>query len=854
MDCHGKKGLGKQKKVLSNVIDSGAKIKEFVNQVKRLKGNDKKEIYVKAPDKTFISFVKDKMGFDLTGYKRKIDNYAVKHIFKKHATQKEKLRGQIHITEDDFLFYDDIVTNYDKIAKSHKTKIGRDAIIYMKKYEDTIYVIEEVRNKHKELVPTTMYKTKATTPDASGYDWLPAPRLNVQNVSSLNKSSIPQNFLEKGVDHFGNAIKKVDELQSKKSGYRLLTVSDMTKQIGEITHDFRIGMSQIHEQAGQIKSFLDSNLSPSQSTLLHKALSGDMDAFTLPGNLRETYNRMRDIIDTNADALVKAGALNEKHKIKDYLKRYYEDHLNEGGVIKKMYFDERFRKRKNLTHDERIALGMIEDANFVIPKTLAEQRVQLLKANTLKNVADQFASDVELAGYVRMSDETAGGGIKKYGALAGKYVPEDVANAVKGAGLVKENMGALEQIWYPLIDHIKVNVTVKNPFTHLYNVGSNVMLSFLHGDMTALTKVLHMAATDRRKFDALVKRANKYGLNSYLGEMEKIEPFDLKKEPVVMSILKNAYFSKGSKLGDTARHLYDWEDKIFKIASFYKHLESGMDEKQAFKISQEAYVDYTSPLPGAVRILDKIGLMPFIHYSYKATPMVVKAIAKHPLRFTLMQGAMMGAGASAWLGDNEKENMYKPKWAASEMFPNAFGVKSWVQLGGGWCLNTGRLVPGMRFDGFDTLEFGGGFIGGGINMLGGKTPLGYNIDGKYDSTSMKISKRVLEMAKNYLPPITFGRYGQRVVGKATGLNNPKNYYDEDMSYSEMLIRGAGVRRFNEKKEVISKARAVKNTRKYERGAAGDDTMQRRKADTKYNKDIGKVKSVGRTVGLRLDKF
>lgn len=865
MNCQGKKGLEKQKEVLKEGVSIGNALKEFVQKAREVRENTKAEIEMPSPSGRFVSFVKSVLDLDIAGYKRKIDNYAIKHIFNSHGKETELKRGQIPVSEDDFIFYDDIVTNYDKIARGGKTKQGRDTIAYLKHYGDTIYVVEEVRTGKKTLTPVTMWKMKATTPDAPGFDWKPAPRLNAQSVSLPSDGIIPkkQTYSDKVDGAFSKAgefLGKIDEAVTTKAtggwAKRTFTISDITKKMGEITHDFRVGTSQIHEQAAQVKEFLDMHLSPDESAMMHKALTGDMEATKLPEHLRNTYKQMRDLIDTNADALVKAGALAEKNKIQDYLKRYYEEHLNEGGLIKKFYFDKRFKARKELTYDERIALGMIEDANFVIPKTLAEQRIQLLKANTLKNVADAFASDVEKEGFVRMSDESMGGGIKKYGALSGKWVPKEVADAVKGAGLVKENMGALETLWYPIVDHIKVNLTVKNPFTHLYNVGSNMMLSFLHGDMGALTKVLSMAVNDKRRFDALVKRANKYGLNSSLDMMEKMEAFNDKKEPIVMTILKNAYFSKGSKSGDFARHAYEWEDKIFKIAAFYRHLSEGVDEKSAFKLSQEAYVDYTTPISGALRVLDKVGIMPFIHYSYKATPMVLKAIAKNPMRFAMMQAALLGSGASAWLGDNERANMYKPSWAASSWAANAFGVKSWVQLGGGWQLNAGRLVPGMRFDGFDTLEFSGGFVGGAFRIANGETPLGYNIDGKYDSNSAKIAKRVLAMAENYLPPMTFGRYGQRAVGKATGLKEPKNYYDEPMTYTEMLFRGAGVRLFNEKKEVLSKARAAKNAKKhaYEEAEAKNDSSIKRKADEKYNLEIGKLRGAAMEVQLDLSKF
>lgn len=880
MDCQGKKGAKKQKEVFREITDT-IKAKQSITPNEYEKAAQALKEYIGRPLTQTESDVLSVAGglknatqlrrADLDAVGNYIDHVwlhkgdnkmGVTHIVRDHLGNDLTLREMLHLGAV-------IKQGKASISKSAKGKVNH-------RYEmvidgDLYYAIVGKRGENKQTV-VTFYKKRKGAQESNALGEANAKASAKEDTVSSHPSD--ESIAQKGTKTDAGELSKVDKAFNKAIGIigkvdeaiatrvsggrvnRLLTVSDITKKVGEITQDFRVGVSQIHEQAAQVKEFLDTHLSPDESVMMHQALTGDMEATKLPEHLRSTYTKMRDLIDANADALVQSGAMAEKNKIKDYLKRYYEDHLKEGGAIKKFYFDQRFKARKELTHDERIALGMIEDANFVIPKTLAEQRVQILKAQTLKNVADTFASDVEKEGFVRMSDESMGGGIKKYGALAGKYVPKDVADAVKGAGLVKENMGLFENYWYPIVDHIKVNLTVKNPFTHLYNVGSNVMLSFLHGDIGALTRVLTMAVQDRKRFDMLVARANKYGLNSSLDMMEKMEPFDSKKEPIIMSILKNAYFSKGSKTGDFARHAYDWEDKIFKLASFYRHLSEGVDEKTAFKISQEAYVDYTTPIPAAVRVVDKMGIMPFVHYSYKATPMVLKAIAKNPLKFTLMQAALVGTGASAWLGDNEKENMYKPSWAQSWKASNFFGVKSWVPLGGGWQLNAGRLVPGMRFDGFDTLEFSGGFLGGAYHIINGETPLGYKIDGKYDSTGGKIAKRVLEMAKNYLPPLTFGRYGQQIGGKATGLNEPKNYYDEKMGYDEMLLRGAGVRHFNEAKEVKAKANTLKNTLKHakEKAKEKNDPSIEREAQQEYIMQLSRLRGGAMGVNLDLSKY
>jgi hypothetical protein len=421
----------------------------------------------------------------------------------------------------------------------------------------------------------------------------------------------------------------------------------------------------------------------------------------------------------------------------------------------KNYFDN-FKARKNLTEDERIALGMVQDAGFAIANTLKEQRVQLIKANMLKTLADRFGKDVEFADSVFIPDSTLGGGVKRYGALAGKWVDKEIADALFGSAVLKkelEELGdfnvKLGSLWIKAVDHIKINVTVKNPMTHVYNVGSNMILSYLHGNMTYLAKALHMRVANRAKFNEWVKRANAQGLNSYLGDMEKMidELSPKAKEPIYLTILKNLYFSKGSKTGDFARRAYDWEDKIFKLAQFMENIEKrGMDDKTAMKLAQESYVNYSTPLPAFVRVMDKSGLMPFLHYSYKATPMVFKTILKHPVKFAVLQAAMIGSGASAWFGDNDIGNARKPQWAQNGKIANLLGVNSWTEMpfADRWYLNSGRLVPGFRFDGFDLIP--GGFLRGVFDIMHGESTLGYKLDKEDDDAGTKILKRTTEMA------------------------------------------------------------------------------------------------------------
>ena len=89
-----------------------------------------------------------------------LDNFAVKHIFMKHANEKEAQRGQIIMENEDFLFLPDILSNYDNIYI--ETLLGgRTLIQYSKVYPDcTRIYVEEVRRGRCELAGVTYYKQK----------------------------------------------------------------------------------------------------------------------------------------------------------------------------------------------------------------------------------------------------------------------------------------------------------------------------------------------------------------------------------------------------------------------------------------------------------------------------------------------------------------------------------------------------------------------------------------------------------------------------------------------------------------------------------------------------------------------
>lgn len=618
------------------------------------------------------------------------------------------------------------------------------------------------------------------------------------------------------------------------------TITDFQKEANAVVNDYRNMKAFIYDEANTLMKGLDT-LSQEDNKSLIKSLNGDISRADLKPTLFPFYDKFRAIIDKNATELVNAGVLDSKDKIENYLKRYYKDYIDNGVSKSSSLAYDKLKKRKDLTYDERIALGMIEDATFVISRTIAEQNVLLQKAKVLQSLANKFGSDFEIEGYIRISDETAKTGLKKYGPLSGKWVHPDVKREMDYAKMIDGEMGILEKGLYPIIDHLKVNMTVKNPYTHVYNIGSNLLLSYLNGDMIALGKVLKMRATNPTKFKELVNSANKYGLNSNLDDFENTH---LELNPnhttnIASTIYKNLYMTQDSKTGKGIRTLYEWEDKIFKIASFYKLMEEGLDEKSAFKEAMNTYVDYSTPLPAAIRVMDKSGLMPFLHYQYKSTSAVAKVMAKHPIRTLLFQTGAVALGLSSFQNDDEELKL--PKWADDKF--NLLALAEWVDLGNGYYLNAGRMSPGTKFE-FEI----GGILKSSIDiMFHGQNQLGYPIADKYDDKLEQYGKRALAMAEAYLPPVTLGRYMQRAIhielGKEGIVEPKKNNYGEDLDIPELIQRGAGVRRFNEEKELKTKLKEAVNKKKYQDKQKNTDKKENQQ---EYDATARRIKSVAKT--------
>lgn len=672
---------------------------------------------------------------------------------------------------------------------------------------------------------------------------------DLQN-KALGELESVQGWVDRGTDILFKKIAK--GLRKIPSGDKWLIPTELQEKTADMINMFNGAKQNILDAAATVQKHLDT-LSTEDSKVLVAALNGDALKEALPTHLHDIYDKYRQVIDENADMLIKAGLLDPNDKIEDYLKRFYKKHRENQTIVQKMTNKGVF-KRKDLSYEDRLAMGMIEDASYVISRTIADQKLQMMRANFLKQVDEMYGEVRQLSDdYVRVPDERLEGGVKKYGALSGKYLPKDVKKVLDEAHMLKTELGWAEKYLFPLVDHIKVNVTVKNPVTHLYNVVSNVQISAINGSLFETGKMMKLAKSDPKAFKALVDEVTPFGFDSMLKDMENLELSTNSKGVVNVfkTIATNAYLTANSKWGKNVRKWYDWEDKFFKLAAykvskekFEKKLGRGLTDIEKRAVYKEAiapYADYSTPLPGAWKFADKTGVMPFMHYVYKSTPAVTKLIIKHPLKYAAIQASLYGLGASMFADEDDK---LKPKWAGEKA--NLFLTKEWTKMpfiGGDWQWNAGRMMPGMKFG---LLNLDGGFIGSTFKITTGLTPLGYKISKTYDSTPKVVYDRFMTLLENYAPPLTLGRYAQRGTNLAFG-RGQKNYYNEDMSWGEFIGRMFGIRKFNRAKEMRSYLKKAQNRLNY---FIKNDPQNAAKYRQEFNEAVKHIKAQGVTHNVR----
>lgn len=146
------------------VVQGGKKsIREVIDFAKNGAANEKRGVRFARVDDAAAATIKESTGADVSGYIHMIDNFGIRHALNEHGNPDvEARRGNIAITENDILKVPEIIKSYDRVENGGTDTSGRSLVRYIKTDTDgTIYYVEEIRSKRKELALKTMWKKPA---------------------------------------------------------------------------------------------------------------------------------------------------------------------------------------------------------------------------------------------------------------------------------------------------------------------------------------------------------------------------------------------------------------------------------------------------------------------------------------------------------------------------------------------------------------------------------------------------------------------------------------------------------------------------------------------------------------------
>lgn len=373
---------------------------------------------------------------------------------------------------------------------------------------------------------------------------------------------------------------------------------------------------------------------------------------------------------------------------------------------------------RDWTEAERENWGEIKDAGYRYVRGMAEVSHDLSLATLFDTLAKRgdYVSDkptFEKNGkewkFVPDTKVNSGSPLRKYGALAGKYVRPDVWNAVKNYGRVPFANNRYGEVYRGLVNRWKLYKTVYNPVSHVNNTFSNVEMLYMAGYSQAdLAKGLKAwwgrgreweEARDAGLFGvdwttSLVK-SSEGGGNRALEELAETLRTQEDIPDAVLSLgavmrFKEAWINSANALGDAkspwktgtelakamggpvikglktakkpvdvatlaAQRLYRAEDEWFRMAVYQAERAKGKTPEESVQEATKFFFDYND-LPEAVKWVRDFPVgSPFISYTYLALPAIARNLVVNPEKALALVMGYEAINYSAMLLDGDLE-------------------------------------------------------------------------------------------------------------------------------------------------------------------------------------------------------
>jgi hypothetical protein len=350
-----------------------------------------------------------------------------------------------------------------------------------------------------------------------------------------------------------------------------------------------------------------------------------------------------------------------------------QDWLDEGWEVRDPTFDpltsDVVTMWRDYTRTERDDMGEIRDAMFRFVMGYNKSQRDMALGRLYENLATSYASRVEKPGYVKVPSSTIEdtANVRRYGKLAGKWVPKEVMDQLSTFDTSMQN--DLLKMYLKGLSMWKEGKTVLNPVSHANNVISNLTMAHFAGVSYWDAGKYAGAVRDLIKGDPMVDEAKEAGL--FGGTFNRSELMD--QLPEQLKAMAQMSESKAGMAVDRvfnamsfflrkpAGKAYEAEDLFFRYLIYRDARKRGVDVEDAVDWSQNFIFTYDD-LPKGARLARDFAL-PFFSYTYKVVPVLARTALEHPERYAAPAAALYTINAfmyamAASLGGGEDEDWW----------------------------------------------------------------------------------------------------------------------------------------------------------------------------------------------------
>ncbi|MER8602781.1 D-Ala-D-Ala carboxypeptidase family metallohydrolase [Mesorhizobium sp. M1233] len=371
----------------------------------------------------------------------------------------------------------------------------------------------------------------------------------------------------------------------------------------------------------------------------------------------------------------------------------------------------KFTLWRDYSKTERASMGEILDARYTIGKTYLMMAHDLATGRFFKDIAEneewvstappatkwlnsedfsRRAIDPEV-GWVKVPDTAIGetGGTKRWGALAGKYVRAEIWRDINEFTIMNK-----PTFWRKALTQWKLNKTARSPVVHMNNVMSNLMfMDFADIRMQDLAAgVKSFYAKDQHYREAIENGA-------FGGDMMTQEVRDKVLRPILDEIAKAesdipGVASNVRTLSRVADRLWGWaktadrftieayriEDELFRMATYMRRRQAGDEPAQAADFARQQFLDYDIRAPWVNAARNSV--LPFISYTYRAVPLIARAMATRPWKLPkyFLIAYALNALAYGWDDDGDDEERERASLRDEEQGFTWLGVPRMMRM------------------------------------------------------------------------------------------------------------------------------------------------------------------------------